>query len=188
VLDMRAVICELVGLIKSSSSSARANLVDAAEPCHPETRQYSGDAMRRIRVASGGAAVAATLWMTFQVATIPSSSRTVGTCDADRHRIANDVGFSALRVDYANKSVADGDRRRIRIAAIEGPFRRLNALWDSEPESDSVSRRSFWVDYEFRSRALEALASRVLWRMFAEILDAFQYRADELFQSNKVRR
>jgi coenzyme Q-binding protein COQ10 len=97
------------------------------------------------------------------------------------------VGFSVLRVGYANKTTADKETRRVDVTAIDGPFRYLNAIWRFEPEADRRCLVTFSVEYQFSSRVMEAVASRVFSGIFEEILGAFEHRADELFGRGKSR-
>jgi coenzyme Q-binding protein COQ10 len=92
------------------------------------------------------------------------------------------VGFSALEVGYANRTIGDVATRRIDIEAIDGTLRYLKAAWSFHPEDDHRSNVRFSVDYEFRSQVLSVVASRVFSAMFADIVSAFERRADQLFQ------
>jgi coenzyme Q-binding protein COQ10 len=93
------------------------------------------------------------------------------------------VGFSALEVGYANRTIGDVATRRIDIEAIDGPFRYLKAAWSFDPEDDHRSKVRFSVDYEFRSQVLSVVASRVFSSMFADIVSAFERRANQLSHS-----
>jgi coenzyme Q-binding protein COQ10 len=96
------------------------------------------------------------------------------------------VGLSALRVSYANRTTGDLINRRIAISSIDGPLRSLDAAWRFDPETEQCCKVTFSVDYQFSSRMLEALVSRMFSGMFSQILDAFEHRADELFSSSRV--
>lgn len=91
-----------------------------------------------------------------------------------------EVGLSALRVSYANRTVADPVARRIEVTALDGPLRRLDVIWTFEPRGRHT-RVEFAVDYEFDSAALAALASALFEAMFSRIMDAFERRAEQLF-------
>lgn len=93
------------------------------------------------------------------------------------------VGFSALEVGYANRTVADAAARRIDVAALDGPLRFLRAAWRFEPQDETHTRVEFSADYEFASALLGAIASRLFAAMFAEILTAFERRAARLLRS-----
>jgi coenzyme Q-binding protein COQ10 len=96
------------------------------------------------------------------------------------------VGLSALRVSYANRTTGDLMNRRIAISSIDGPLRALDAAWRFDPETEQCCKVTFSVDYQFSSRILEALASRMFSKMFSQILHAFEHRANELFSCSRV--
>ncbi len=87
-----------------------------------------------------------------------------------------------LEVGYANRTIGDASRRRIDVEAVDGPLRYLKASWSFVPEDDQHSKVGFLVDYEFRSQVLSAVASRVFSSMFTDIVNAFERRANQLFQ------
>ena len=93
------------------------------------------------------------------------------------------VGWSALQVGYANRTVADYDRRSIKVDAIDGPFRYLRVAWDFEPQSRERTTVSFAAEYEFSNPILAGLASRLFGAMFGEIVTAFERQADSLARS-----
>jgi len=95
------------------------------------------------------------------------------------------VGISAFDVSYTNRTTADRAARQIEVEALEGPLRHLQVVWNFEPEGEDLTRVEFLVDYEFGNPVLGAVASRVFDAMFADILGAFQRRADRLFQAPK---
>jgi coenzyme Q-binding protein COQ10 len=90
------------------------------------------------------------------------------------------VGVSALQVSYANRTIGDPVARRIEVAALDGPLRRLAVVWRFEPLEVKRTRVDFAVDYEFNSPLLAAVASGLFDLMFKEIIDAFEQRADRL--------
>ena len=91
------------------------------------------------------------------------------------------VGLAALEVSYANRTNGDVARRIIEVEAIDGPLRYLRAVWRFNPDGDNRTEIDFSVDFEFSSRILAAVASRVFSSMFGEMVDAFERRADRLF-------
>lgn len=102
--------------------------------------------------------------------------------DRDRSIIVSrmTVGVAGLDVSYANRTIGDVAARRIEVAALDGPLRRLDVLWTFEPDGEEWTRVGFCVDYAFDSAILSAVASRAFDAMFGEILAAFERRADRL--------
>jgi coenzyme Q-binding protein COQ10 len=97
------------------------------------------------------------------------------------------VGLSALEVSYANRTVGDVAARRIEVDALDGPLSRLHVVWAFEPDGEDWTEVTFSVDYAFSSALLAAVASRVFDAMFADILGAFERRADRLFGAAAAR-
>jgi coenzyme Q-binding protein COQ10 len=91
------------------------------------------------------------------------------------------VGLSALQVSYSNRTNGDFAARTIKVEAIDGPLRRLRAVWRFNPDGDDRTEIDFSANFEFSSLILAALASRVFSSMFGEMVDAFERRADRLF-------
>jgi coenzyme Q-binding protein COQ10 len=92
------------------------------------------------------------------------------------------VGVSALRVSYANRTVADLPGRRIKVHAIDGPVRRLDVTWTFNPDGETATDVDFSVSYAFNNPMLGVLASNMFDSMFRQIVDAFEKRADQLFR------
>jgi coenzyme Q-binding protein COQ10 len=91
------------------------------------------------------------------------------------------VGFAAINVSYATRTVGDIEMRRITIDAIDGPLRHLHAVWQLTPVGEDRTEIAFTVDYAFTNPLLGAVASRVLTSMFGEMVNAFERRADLIF-------
>jgi coenzyme Q-binding protein COQ10 len=95
------------------------------------------------------------------------------------------VGYGAVRVSYANRTVADLGKRQIKVNAIDGPLRRLDVAWSFQPDgTGETTEIAFAVSYEFSNPVLAALATGVFESMFRQILTAFERRADQLFPAS----
>jgi len=90
------------------------------------------------------------------------------------------VGFPPVEVGYTNRTVGDQQGRRITVESVDGPLEFLNVVWNFEPEGEDGTVIEFSADYEFSSRVLAAMASRMFEIMFGEIVDAFETRADRV--------
>jgi coenzyme Q-binding protein COQ10 len=98
------------------------------------------------------------------------------------------VGFAALHVDYVTRTVGDLRARRININAVDGPLRYLRAVWQFKPDAGDWTEIEFSANYQFSNPILAAVASRILDSMFAEVVDAFERRADCLFNRTHLPR
>ena len=91
------------------------------------------------------------------------------------------VGVAGFDVSYASRTTGDPVARRIQVKALDGPLRRLDALWTFEPDGEEWTSVGFSVDYAFDSAILSAVASRAFAAMFGEICAVFERRAERLF-------
>ena len=108
-------------------------------------------------------------------------SRTAASAGRTVVVVHTTVGVAGFEVSYASRVTGDAGARRIEVKALDGPLRRLYALWTFEPDGNAWTSVGFSADYAFDSAILSAVASRAFAAMFGEILAAFQRRADRLF-------
>jgi len=72
-------------------------------------------------------------------------------------------------------------QRTIQVDYLDGPFRRLHNRWTFAPLSENHSEIGFYLDYEFKSRALQMLMGAVFDRAFRTFADAFEARANTVY-------
>ena len=89
------------------------------------------------------------------------------------------VGFSAFRERYTSRIVMDPAARRIDVRQVHGVFRELENCWRFTPEGKGC-RIDFFVQFEFRSRLLSALASSAMSLAVSTMTHAFEERARKL--------
>ena len=93
-----------------------------------------------------------------------------------------EVGFKAIRESFTSKVVLREAVRRIEVAYIDGPFRRLINTWDFVDETEpGWSSVDFFIDYEFRSRTLALLMGSMFDAAFRRFSQAFEERADRVY-------
>lgn len=90
------------------------------------------------------------------------------------------VGYRMFRERFTS-TVALNRPDRIDVTYAEGPFRYLNNHWIFAPEGPDSCVIDFFVDFEFRSRVLQAAGGRVFGEAVKVMVHAFERRADELF-------
>jgi len=71
--------------------------------------------------------------------------------------------------------------QRIDVAYLDGPFRYLNNHWRFIPAGETVCDVDFFVDFEFRSKTLQAIIGVVFHEAMRRIVRAFEQRAEELY-------
>lgn len=64
---------------------------------------------------------------------------------------------------------------------VEGPFRALKGAWRFTPLMDDACKVEFELDYEFASRAIEAVIGSVFGRITQTFVDAFIAEADRRY-------
>jgi coenzyme Q-binding protein COQ10 len=92
------------------------------------------------------------------------------------------VGYLAIRESFTSRVTLDRAAMKIGAEYIDGPFRSLENVWTfkSEPEPDA-SRVEFFIEYEFRNRALAVLMGSMFDAAFRRFAAAFEARADKVY-------
>ncbi len=90
------------------------------------------------------------------------------------------IGYRMFRERFTSTVVLSRPSR-IDVTYAEGPFRYLNNHWIFIPEGSDSCTIDFFVDFEFRSRVLQAVMGRVFGEAVRVMVHAFERRADELF-------
>jgi coenzyme Q-binding protein COQ10 len=97
------------------------------------------------------------------------------------------VGFGALRERYTSRVICDPAGFAIDVAQTEGPFRILENHWrftPEGPESSGGCRVDFSIQFEFKNRVLNAVASGAFERVTRKMTDAFEARAKAVTMNN----
>ena len=89
------------------------------------------------------------------------------------------IGYGALRERYTSRVVLDRAARAIDVEQTDGPFRALRNRWRFVPLADGCLV-DFEIDFEFRSRVLNAIAGKAFERVVMRMTDAFEARAKAL--------
>ena len=89
------------------------------------------------------------------------------------------IGFGPFRESFRSK-VTLNRPHQIRVAYERGPFHHLNNTWTFDPDPKGC-RVSFWVDFEFRSRFLQAAIGTVFNEAVRRMVNAFLKRARDVY-------
>ncbi len=89
------------------------------------------------------------------------------------------IGFGPFRETFTSHVTLDRPHR-VKVRYEKGPFRYLNNEWDflSHPQGCEVD---FFVDFEFRSRILQAAIGVVFNEAVRRMVGAFNKRAREVY-------
>lgn len=91
------------------------------------------------------------------------------------------VAFKLFRETFTSRANTDRAQRRIDIDYLDGPFRHLTNRWIFEQNEDGTCVIDFFIDFEFRSRALQMLASIVFHEAARRMVNAFVDRANAVY-------
>ncbi len=88
------------------------------------------------------------------------------------------IGIKMVRERYTSRvHLGDGE---IRIEYVDGPFRYLTNHWWFEPVLGGTQVR-FEIDFEFKSKILQTLATGLFTEVVKRMVAAFEARADALY-------
>lgn len=93
------------------------------------------------------------------------------------------ISFKLFRERFGSRVTLRPEERKIDVAYLDGPFRYLNNHWTFTPISETSCEVDFFVDFEFRSRALQALIGLVFNEAMQRIVRAFEARAAALYMT-----
>jgi coenzyme Q-binding protein COQ10 len=91
------------------------------------------------------------------------------------------ISFKVFRERYGSRVTLRPAENRIDVAYLEGPFRYLNNHWRFIPQGEATCDVDFFVDFEFRSKALQAIIGVVFNEAMRRIVRAFEERAEHLY-------
>ncbi len=96
------------------------------------------------------------------------------------------VGFAFLKERFGTSVRRDRPAQRIDVGLLYGPFRRLQNVWTFEPHPQGT-QVGFLIDFEFKSRLLDALLKANFERAVGKIMACFDARARELYGPEAAR-
>jgi len=103
--------------------------------------------------------------------------------DTEVHLRDADWTIASVGIDYLGlKSGFTTENRKqdgvITMELKDGPFRNLNGAWRFTALADDACKVEFELDYEFSSKALEAVIGPVFSKIASTFVDAFVREAD----------
>jgi coenzyme Q-binding protein COQ10 len=96
------------------------------------------------------------------------------------------IGFGPFRESFTSRVALDRPRR-VKVRYENGPFRYLNNEWNFTPDPKGC-RVDFFVDFEFRSRLLQAAIGVVFNEAVRRMVSAFLRRARQIYGATLVTR
>ena len=89
------------------------------------------------------------------------------------------IGFGPFRETFASRVTLDRPQR-VKVRYEKGPFRYLNNQWEFLPHPQGCEV-DFFVEFEFRSRILQAAIGLVFNEAVRRMVGAFRKRAREVY-------
>ena len=90
------------------------------------------------------------------------------------------IGFRMIRERFTSRVVLDRPGR-IDVSYIDGPLKHLANRWLFEPAGEGGCVIDFHVDFEFRSRILQAAIGALFHEAVRRMVAAFEKRAHALY-------
>jgi coenzyme Q-binding protein COQ10 len=90
------------------------------------------------------------------------------------------IGFGPFRESFTSRVALDRPHR-VQVRYEHGPFRYLNNQWSFTPAPGGGCRVDFFVDFEFRSRILQAAIGVVFNEAVRRMVNAFLKRAADVY-------
>jgi coenzyme Q-binding protein COQ10 len=110
------------------------------------------------------------------------NARTLGegveTVDAEAR-----VGFSFLKERFSTRVTRNAPARQIDVELLAGPFRRLSNRWRFHDNGEGGTRIEFDIDFQFKSRLLDALLAANFHHAVDRLMGCFEARAERLYGS-----
>ena len=103
----------------------------------------------------------------------------------DSHKIIIEadliIAFKVFRERFGSRVTLKAEKFSIDVEYLDGPFKYLNNHWIFR-DVDGGCEADFFVDFEFKSRVLQALIGVVFNEAMQRIVKAFEMRADDLYK------
>ena len=95
------------------------------------------------------------------------------------------AAYKAFSETFRCQVMLKDDHSMIHVKYLDGPFRTLDNIWSFAPTASDQCDVRFFIEYEFRSRALQLVAGAVFDRGFQKFAGAFETRADQVYGTNR---
>ncbi|MDB4078755.1 type II toxin-antitoxin system RatA family toxin [Amylibacter sp.] len=91
------------------------------------------------------------------------------------------IAFKVFRERFGSRVTLKAEKFSIDVEYLDGPFKYLNNHWIFR-DVNGGCEADFFVDFEFKSRVLQALIGVVFNEAMQRIVKAFEMRADDLYK------
>ena len=94
------------------------------------------------------------------------------------------IGYKLIHETFTCRVALDEPKLVIHTEYIDGPFKFLENRWSFKDRSEGGSTIDFYINYEFKSRTFALLAGAVFDTVFRRMAEAFEKRADKIYQNS----
>ena len=91
------------------------------------------------------------------------------------------ISFKVFREKFGSRVVLHPQAQTIDVSYLDGPFRYLDNRWKFTPIDETSCEVDFFVDFEYKSRTLQAIIGVVFGEAMRRVVRAFEQRAAELY-------
>ena len=91
------------------------------------------------------------------------------------------VAYKIVRETFSSRVMLDRPSLEILVEYLNGPFKRMQNRCTFHPVGEDTCDVEFFIEYEFRSRALAMLMGAMFDAAFRKFSAAFEKRADEVY-------
>ena len=91
------------------------------------------------------------------------------------------ISFKVFRERFGSRVTLNPNEKKIEVAYLDGPFKYLNNYWSFRAIDEANCEVDFFVDFEFKSRTLQAIIGVVFNEAMQRIVRAFERRAAALY-------
>lgn len=91
------------------------------------------------------------------------------------------VAYKVIHQTFTSRVTLDKPNLKILVEYLDGPFKHMQNRWAFPPAGDIACDVEFFIDYEFKSRALSMLMGALFDTAFRRMASAFEKRADEIY-------
>ncbi len=91
------------------------------------------------------------------------------------------VAYKVIHQTFTSRVTLDRPNLKILVEYVDGPFKRMHNRWAFRATGERSCEVEFFIDYEFRSRALALLMGAMFDTAFRKFSAAFERRADEIY-------
>jgi coenzyme Q-binding protein COQ10 len=89
-------------------------------------------------------------------------------------------GFAMVKETFATRVKLNAVKHTIEVGLLYGPFRKFRNHWRFLPTKDGT-KVEFEIDFEFKSRILDAILAANLHRAAEKLIGCFEARAKALY-------